>query len=1080
MRKSFAILAVIGLLAVTASAQAVTPRGDLFLKAIQVTPGQISDGVPDYRGSAAKAGGPDTVYYGGLAGGYAIEGGTWDFGTLASPSMQGWYGVDLKANDPGDPWFVHVTSADFPGCTAPIITGGIGQLWIGKKQATADLECWACDAGLDCSLGYRGDMCQQVDSPELDWAGGDVALTFKYFSDCEGTPFDFTKVQVVLLQGGIESEAVTMEELGGVIGRPDSSASFSQTLLDFQIDDDTDGIKIRFEFVADGGWSDADGLYCSTYGPFAADDVVVNIGGGAAEGTYNFNAGIDGWDPGVCIGPGNFVHAGKLDGIDYAVLDPCSWSLEGGILVFDDPSGLHPGDPNGQLNMAVSPPIDRSAWAPPDYNSVMVEADVYALMPLNNGVLYRPGAFYYPWECAETGSSGWSPRSGQDVWNYVGDTALCFKTRYNLTTDGVSGIADLYRVTWELISCCSCFSSIGPNCTGVTNDTPYLDNIRFIVTGVADAPVVDFPGGLGVRYQDGFGQGGFLEVDDTGNSDNWENQSPTFDQPPFVLGDSVAIGGPVVGAPPAGVPSYNCYLWFNVERVGPGTDAGAYAAWDARIPGDPTAGFVKVRMDSSETIAAFKNKYATYFHESEPGFDAGAGDISDGNEILPDGLFSPGTKIHYFFTSNYVGNPEQYVFPDTTGQFYYEFEVLPSMRDVGGGDVGFPCVLYVDAFNVGAENILAPALDAYLPDVPGAGPDYDKYDELGASSNYNASGFYRSLGGNNGATLPQLLGYRAIIVNTGSYSAGAMEELDLIGLEDWLNTTICDVSDDVQGLIFDGDQAAAIVEFWRPSFLSGSLGAGLTCSPYRLPGCPDGTDPDTSYCVAVLDAAAGAAGYPPAGDYYAFGNGCPNIFEYSVLFADGGTGNRDWWDYDGTKGVVSHSAVTNTNAGLGNFKTVVTGYSSHNTTTTFAGGTCVPDEAGRVAAAGTEIIGALTWVFGGSPPSLCTDPCFAADTPDLGGVDARVNRLFQNEPNPFNPRTVLRFSVSSRGPVELAIYDVSGRLVKTLVNGPVDAGSHNVVWDGTDNEGRKVTSGIYWSQYQAGDYISSKKMVLLK
>jgi len=108
----------------------------------------------------------------------------------------------------------------------------------------------------------------------------------------------------------------------------------------------------------------------------------------------------------------------------------------------------------------------------------------------------------------------------------------------------------------------------------------------------------------------------------------------------------------------------------------------------------------------------------------------------------------------------------------------------------------------------------------------------------------------------------------------------------------------------------------------------------------------------------------------------------------------------------------------------------------------------------------------------------------------LGGSSADVEvdtgvqatRLFQNSPNPFNPNTTLRFSLASRGPAELSIYDVSGRKVKALVDGVLEAGSHEVVWDGTDDAGRELSSGVYWSYFEAASLgvKSKKKMVLLK
>ncbi len=69
--------------------------------------------------------------------------------------------------------------------------------------------------------------------------------------------------------------------------------------------------------------------------------------------------------------------------------------------------------------------------------------------------------------------------------------------------------------------------------------------------------------------------------------------------------------------------------------------------------------------------------------------------------------------------------------------------------------------------------------------------------------------------------------------------------------------------------------------------------------------------------------------------------------------------------------------------------------------------------------------------------------------------------LRQNAPNPFNPSTTIRFTVPQSGNVNIAIYDATGRHVRTLVDGHIDAGYHEVVWDGTDALGRQVSSGVY-------------------
>jgi len=88
--------------------------------------------------------------------------------------------------------------------------------------------------------------------------------------------------------------------------------------------------------------------------------------------------------------------------------------------------------------------------------------------------------------------------------------------------------------------------------------------------------------------------------------------------------------------------------------------------------------------------------------------------------------------------------------------------------------------------------------------------------------------------------------------------------------------------------------------------------------------------------------------------------------------------------------------------------------------------------------------------------------------------------LAQNSPNPFNPSTTISFSVVEKGNVTLNVYDASGRLVRTLANGVSDAGAHELTWDGRDNAGVTVGSGVYFYRLTAGKYSESKKMVLLK
>jgi len=88
--------------------------------------------------------------------------------------------------------------------------------------------------------------------------------------------------------------------------------------------------------------------------------------------------------------------------------------------------------------------------------------------------------------------------------------------------------------------------------------------------------------------------------------------------------------------------------------------------------------------------------------------------------------------------------------------------------------------------------------------------------------------------------------------------------------------------------------------------------------------------------------------------------------------------------------------------------------------------------------------------------------------------------LAQNYPNPFNARTVIKYSLPKDSKVEIAIYNILGRKVKTLVNEHQQAGYKTVVWDGKNQKGNEVASGVYFYRITADDFVQSKKMLLLK
>jgi hypothetical protein len=109
----------------------------------------------------------------------------------------------------------------------------------------------------------------------------------------------------------------------------------------------------------------------------------------------------------------------------------------------------------------------------------------------------------------------------------------------------------------------------------------------------------------------------------------------------------------------------------------------------------------------------------------------------------------------------------------------------------------------------------------------------------------------------------------------------------------------------------------------------------------------------------------------------------------------------------------------------------------------------------------------------------------AESVQDSGGEKTIEDTLLQNYPNPFNPETWIPFVISKKAHVKIEIFNITGQLIRTLDLGVKDAGKYvskerAAYWDGKNNEGDEVASGIYFYRIVAGDFVSTKKMVVLK
>jgi flagellar hook assembly protein FlgD len=88
--------------------------------------------------------------------------------------------------------------------------------------------------------------------------------------------------------------------------------------------------------------------------------------------------------------------------------------------------------------------------------------------------------------------------------------------------------------------------------------------------------------------------------------------------------------------------------------------------------------------------------------------------------------------------------------------------------------------------------------------------------------------------------------------------------------------------------------------------------------------------------------------------------------------------------------------------------------------------------------------------------------------------------LYPNYPNPFNPVTTLRYELPDDSYVDVTVYDMLGNVVHNLVNANESSGYKSVQWNATNNQGEPVSAGVYLYKIQAGDFVDTKKMILLK
>ena len=219
-----------------------------------------------------------------------------------------------------------------------------------------------------------------------------------------------------------------------------------------------------------------------------------------------------------------------------------------------------------------------------------------------------------------------------------------------------------------------------------------------------------------------------------------------------------------------------------------------------------------------------------------------------------------------------------------------------------------------------------------------------------------------------------------------------------------------------------------------------------------------------------------------------YGNWCPLVVEYAVVQPTGtGQGNKQW-ERVGDNDPTSYAQITNDrNASFHKYRTVLDAWSydllaQRDLDVAPDPDLECPSDAGSVVpAAAAEFSSAIRWILNISNPlniGLCMEPPVVEDAPETP-PPVSVTALYPPRPNPFNPRTTIRYSLAAAGPATIEIFDVQGRRVRRLIHGPQTAGPHEVIWDSTNDAGRKVGAGVYWYRLSAPGYTSNRRMVVV-
>jgi len=423
---------------------------------------------------------------------------------------------------------------------------------------------------------------------------------------------------------------------------------------------------------------------------------------------------------------------------------------------------------------------------------------------------------------------------------------------------------------------------------------------------------------------------------------------------------------------------------------------------------------------------------------------------------VPAGAYPANTTIDYYFAVTDSLN-ETATLPAgaITDQHYFSASVLPlkTATNPGGGCFdSLASILFVNNFS-GRET------KTYIAEsLKGLGYKFDTWDV-----NAPSSGIGNTPGGSTtGETVyfwppsdvSRLVQYSTIIWHTGNLNSFTIRTEDQALLQSWIQQTGKSRNLWMTGDNIGDDMVTRMQEY--NSFL------GFTCGVRYVRDLWESLPQDS-----LLPLVTGVAGGPMAGRSFHADADCPQIDDFDLLTTSTQA------PANGKAGTILR--YPNGLAAATRFATKYVSFGSDSARVAFLGFSFNTIKEGGERLLLTRDI--MNTYFKVTP---CYDATSVEEDP-VGQAPPVPNSLAQNIPNPFNPNTTIRYSVSQSGPVAIRVYNAGGALVRTLVSAPHAPGAYEARWDGKDEGGRRLGSGVYFYRIEsAGGFRAAKKLILLK